>query len=215
MEQACELIEPDLSSESADWTDAEVCGKAVEWLLSSDELSCVHPLTISSHSPFDRVSGTMAGLYEDTPEEMRRYLTCIHYADSCIGVLLDRLEAEGMMDKTTVVITGDHIFFHSDKRNSYVPFAEKHGLPISHWNYYVPLIIYSPQERASVRVEEVCYQMDIYPTVLHAIDCASYAWKGLGVNLYEPQAVHQRTIGQNEAYILSDKLIRNNWFEHE
>jgi hypothetical protein len=55
--------------------------------------------------------------------------------------------------------------------------------------------------------------MDIYPTILHLIACEDYYWKGFGVNLLDSVARKNRPISEQEAFILSDKLIRANWFE--
>lgn len=60
---------------------------------------------------------------------------------------------------------------------------------------------------------DTCYQMDIFPTILHLIGCEDYYWKGFGVNLLDSVARNNRVITEHEAFILSDKVIRANWFE--
>jgi hypothetical protein len=55
--------------------------------------------------------------------------------------------------------------------------------------------------------------MDVYPTILHLLDCQSYYWKGFGVNLMEKDAWKNRPIQPAEAQQLSDKLIRANYFK--
>ena len=57
--------------------------------------------------------------------------------------------------------------------------------------------------------------MDIYPTVLSLLGCSDYYWKGLGINIlneYQNDNLDIRTITEENAFILSDKLIRNNFF---
>ena len=54
--------------------------------------------------------------------------------------------------------------------------------------------------------------MDAYPTILHLIGCENYYWKGLGVNLLDSVGRSNRPITEQDAYILSDKLIRANYF---
>lgn len=205
-----ELYEPESISEETWWNDLDLCTQAGDWLTASDSLSCTMVLTVSSHAPFDKVDIDVPAITPDAPTMMRRYLSCIHYADSCIGLLLDTLAAHGRMANTTVVITSDHIFFHGSRRRDFVPYAQAHGLPISEWNYNVPLIVYAPAIAAGGEVNDQCYQMDIFPTILHAIGCSSYAWQGLGIDLYQPAT--PRILYQDDAYHLSDKLIRNNWF---
>ena len=83
---------------------------------------------------------------------------------------------------------------------------------ISSKENYCPLIIYSPQIEGNVQIDELCYQMDIFPTILHLIGCEDYYWKGFGVNLLDSVARRNRPITEKEAYELSDKLIRSNYF---
>ena len=208
-----EMIEPESVSEQTWWNDEQVCDKAAAWMAQSDSLSCAFVLTISSHAPFEKVSGMTAAVTDDTPYLMGKYLNCMHYTDSCIGALLDQLTEQGKMEHTTVVITSDHAFFHSTRRHPLVSYAQRHDLPITQDDQYVPLIIYSPHSASPVEVSERCYQMDTYSTVLHAIGCDAYTWRGCGVNLFDEDARQHRLLTEEEAYKLSDKLIRNNWFE--
>jgi hypothetical protein len=54
--------------------------------------------------------------------------------------------------------------------------------------------------------------MDIYPTIMHLIGCENYYWKGLGINVMDSTARRNRPITEEDAYELSDKLIRSNYF---
>lgn len=54
--------------------------------------------------------------------------------------------------------------------------------------------------------------MDIYPTILHLIGCDDYYWRGFGVNLLDSAAHHNRPISPDEASVLSDKMIRADYF---
>ena len=209
------LLEPESPAVNTWWNDLDVCTKGAAWIAESDSLSCAQVITVSMHAPFDRVRGEVEEITSDTPDNMRRYLTCLHYTDSCIGVLLDILRERGKMENTTIVISGDHNVFYEGCRREMLPYAQDHNLPISAEDRYMPFIVYSPHINEPVYVEEECYQMDIYPTIMQAIGCESYAWKGLGVNLFDSERREKRLIMPEEAYLLSDKLIRNNWFKNE
>jgi hypothetical protein len=61
--------------------------------------------------------------------------------------------------------------------------------------------------------------MDIYPTCLSLLGAGSYHWQGFGINLLAqpdscsaPELIQKRPIAEDEAYKLSDRLIRNNYF---
>ena len=171
-------------------------------------------ITIATHSPFESIKREYPelNLPDDTPETLKRYLTCLHYTDSCIGAFMDKFMQSDLANNTSVVITGDHTIFKEAMLGEFVPFAKKHNLSIQNGKNYCPLIIYSPSITEPIRIEDVCYQMDIYPTILSLIGAEGYYWQGFGVNLMDSTARHNRSITEEDAYILSDKLIRSNWF---
>ena len=79
---------------------------------------------------------------------------------------------------------------------------------------YTPLIVYSSDSHKNRVVEDTCYQMDIFPTILHLIGCENYYWHGFGVNLLDSAARNNRTISEEEAYRLSDLIIRSDYFRN-
>jgi phosphoglycerol transferase MdoB-like AlkP superfamily enzyme len=66
-------------------------------------------VTLTSHGPFD---------FENLPKELAlgdlegteagHYLHAVHYTDKAIGLLMDELKANGTLDKSVVVLYGDH-----------------------------------------------------------------------------------------------------------
>jgi hypothetical protein len=56
--------------------------------------------------------------------------------------------------------------------------------------------------------------MDIYPTYSSLLGVDEYHWKGFGINLLSDTTANdpRRLIQEEEAFVLSDKLIRNNYF---
>lgn len=173
---------------------------------------CCQVITISTHTPFNSVTTKKLYFPEDMPTTMLNYLQSFHFADSCIGKMLNGLKNRSLLDNTIVVITGDHTIFKSSMWREFQPFAEKYNYPIPSEESYCPLIIYSPTIKERTVVDELCYQMDIFPTTLHCIGADDYYWKGFGVNLLDSTARHNRKITEDEAYILSDKMIRCDYF---
>ena len=94
----------------------------------------------------------------------------------------------------------------------YQQFAQKYNYPIPADESYCPLLILSPKIKENMKIDELCYQMDIYPTIINLIGEEGYRWKGFGVNLMDSVARHNRPITEADAYILSDKIIRSNYF---
>lgn len=173
---------------------------------------CAQVITVSTHTPF--LSHQCKDLYfrTDIPKTLKNYLHCVHYTDSCIGSVISAIE-ELNMSNCALVITGDHTIYKQSLLREMRVYAEQHNWDIKSGKNYVPLIIYTPQQKEKMRIDDECYQMDIYPTILHLIGCEDYYWKGFGVNLLDSAARHHRPCTEEEAYQLSDKLIRSNWFK--
>ena len=194
--------------------DAEIFDMAYKRFNEIKGLRCIQIITISMHGPFNSVGDVNLPLKDDMPQNMRRYLNCLHYTDSCIGKFLNRLDSESLLSNSTIVVTGDHTVFKKVLLDEFAPFAQKYNYPIPQDESYCPFIVYSPAIQGRVMVDELCYQMDIFPTIMHCIGVDDYYWKGFGVNLMDSTAIHHRSITEKEAYDLSDRLIRSNWFSY-
>jgi arylsulfatase A-like enzyme len=91
-------------------------------------------------------------------EAVRAYLACITFADYCIGVLLDALEASDYKDNTIIILSGDHGFHLGEK---------------THWTKYTlweratltPLIVHVPGLEPG-RSDAPVNLVDIYPTLV-------------------------------------------------
>ncbi len=178
-------------------SDSVVMQRARTLLEEAERPTMVLALTIDTHTPFHSHRDSVVfeqGRYNTSEAD---YLRSVHYTDRQIGRFLEWADTAAVMQNATIVITADHNQFPREKG---------HGL--------CPLIIRSPEITQSVTYAE-CLQMDIFPTVLHAIGQPDYVWRGFGIDLLDEHAAEQlqhRPIRAKEAYLLSDKLIRMNFF---
>lgn len=204
-----ELIEP---TKGEHWADKELVEQMINYIDTVSEPFCVFGITVSSHVPFSYGSVNPMYTVANMPEIMLAYLNCLYYTDSLVGKLVAAVQNnEKLATSTTIVISGDHtIFRNEDKQID--QFALEHNINMKTTSTFTPLIIYSPLIDENVCVTDTCYQMDIYPTILHLIGCEDYYWKGFGANLLDSTARHNRPITEKEAYKLSDKIIRSNYF---
>ena len=206
-----DLIEPEIGDH---WTDAILLNEMSRYVMESDSSFCIVGITIDSHVPFKRGKNNPRYIVPNMPETMSAYLNCLHYTDSCVGVFVDAILNSKYADNTIIIITGDHTCFRTqsgfeDMNN----FAQVNNIDFKSGNTYTPLIIYSPSFTENVQINDTCYQMDIFPTILHLIGCEDYYWKGFGVNLLDSMACHNRPVTEEDACMLSDKLIRANFFK--
>lgn len=169
-------------------------------------------LTIGSHLPFTLCNDLSTLVFPaDMPEYMAHYLQCLQYTDACWGEFLRKVDTDPHLANATICITGDHIIFDNEMRSRFVQYCQTSHSDFAPEQAYTACIIYSPKIEQKQILDEVVYQMDIYPTLRHLIGADEYYWKGFGVNLLDSTAV--RPITAEDAYSLSDKIIRSNYFE--
>lgn len=170
-------------------------------------------ITSSTHSPFTKQSdSSRLSVLDDMPKFMKAYIKSCNYMDESVKILIDHIENDPVFSDYTIVITGDHTIFQDEKRDEFVQYCKEKKLELSVEEAYCPLIVYSPKINGNINITDIAYQMDIYPTILHLIGCEDYYWKGFGVNLLDSVARKNRPITEDEAFELSDKIIRADYF---
>lgn len=205
-----QLIEPEIGEA---WQDLDVINNVLDYSFECGSSFCVLGITITSHVPF--MYGVEHTMHEvnNIPKIMNAYLNCLHYTDSCIGVLLDSVLNSPLADNTMIVITGDHTIFRDEIGFSdMTKYAQENDIDFRAGHTFTPLIIYSPNIDGNIQITDTCYQMDIFPTILHLIGAEDYYWQGLGVNLLDSVARNNRQLTETEAYRLSDLIIRSDYF---
>ena len=194
------------------WEDEDVFDNVINFMDTASQPFCTVGITISSHVPWTHGAEHPVHVIDGMPAKLSAYLNSLAYGDSCIGVLLEHIQhSEKLAENTTLIITGDHTIFRwVDKELD--TYAVKKNLDFRTTKTFTPLIIYSPLIERNILVTDTCYQMDIYPTILHLIGCERYYWKGFGINLMDSAQRHNRPILEKDAIVLSNKLIRSNYF---
>ncbi|MCD8102141.1 MAG: LTA synthase family protein [Alistipes sp.] len=142
----------------------------------------VQVVTYSGHYPFtipDRLA--YISLPADMPELLREYMTVGNYTDHAVGLFLEMLDGEGILENTTVIITGDHEGLANHRQNLARSDAGRGRVSAGQ---YTPLIILNSGARGVY--EPVMGQIDIYPTLLDILGLDGYRWRGLGTSIYDP-----------------------------
>ncbi len=202
------LIEP---SYRKLWSDKEVAGELINFIDTVQGNFCVLGITVSSHVPFSYGSTHEKYKIKDMPVIMSAYLNSMYFADSCIGLIIDRVLGSDLAENTAIVITGDHTVFRTQD-NEFDQFAKNNGVNMETGKTSVPLIVYSKEIGENTVNKELCYQMDVYPTIMDVLGCKNYYWQGFGVSLIDSTGIKQRTVSENEAYSISDLIIRGDYF---
>ena len=122
------------------------------------------------------------------------------------------MDSHKLFDNTLLVLTGDHTIYKDATISQYlIEGAQQAGVSVANGKNYVPFIMIGAGITENRKIEETVYQMDIYPTIMRAIGADDYYWRGFGCNLLADTI--SRRFTEHEAYLLSDKLIRDNTFK--
>ena len=170
-------------------------------------------ITMSTQSPFKGGEMSSLELPHDLPYGMYNYTRGFHVVDAGLAQFLQKIETDPVLAQFTVVITGDHTIFHKERRERFARYTRTHDFPFQVDEGYLPLIIYSPEIKQNTRIEDVCYQSDIYPTMMSLLGAEKYYWQGLGVNILDSAARQNRFASEDELFDLSDRVIMNDWFK--
>jgi choline-sulfatase len=135
----------------------EVVDRGLQWLdlvKGSRFFAWMH--LYDPHSPYEPPE-PYKSLYREHP-----YLGEIAFVDAQVGRVVSYLEAQGLLDKTIVVVTGDHGESLSEHGEA------THGFFVYESTVHVPLIVRAPLSGVSGgrRVRDVVRSVDVMPTVL-------------------------------------------------
>ncbi|WP_411682298.1 LTA synthase family protein [Clostridium thailandense] len=125
-------------------------------------------ITLSSHFPFNDTKGYGnfdVGKYENTL--LGDYLKGIHYTDEQLGNFLDKLEQEGIMKNSIVVVYGDHYAIPNTDVSQLYEFENVTEQTDLTWYMYqkVPMFIHFPNDNHKGVNHTYSGQMDLLPTL--------------------------------------------------
>jgi lipoteichoic acid synthase len=187
-------------------------------------------ITMSNHTPYDlpswlRELNLPSGL-DDT--YLGGYFQSVHYTDKYLGIFLDSLQKDGILDNTVVVIYGDHEGIHK-----YFPDSLKDiNLPQDWWKdnqKQTPLIVYQPGLKGE-EITTVGGEIDTLPTIcyLMGIESKEYSDTAMGRNLlntnksfavlqggeYVGDSGDTKQVEHDKKDLdIADMIIRSNYFD--
>ncbi len=151
----------------------------------------------STHFPYYD-NGPKYQLKTDTTSALNRYLNALNMADHLIEELFQELKSMGELEKTIVVILGDH-----GEGFGKTPQQRLHNHHHSNEVQQTPMVIWQPHLFLSQKIETATSHVDVAPTILNAIK------PHFDLQLFQGEAI-QRSKNQNRKYIFvinsDDKL---------
>ncbi len=186
-------------------------------------------VTLSTHSPFELPEQYKELKLSDELNSSRLggYFQCLNYTDKHIGIMLERLEKDGLLENTVIAVTGDHEgihkYFPDDPKK--LSNAEEGWLDN---DKKLPLLIYHKGLEAK-EIKVTGGQVDLLPTLayLMGVEEKDYIYTAMGRNLLKTNknyaVLRDRTVVGSpdeadkqlaiEGMELSDIIIRGNYFK--
>jgi phosphoglycerol transferase MdoB-like AlkP superfamily enzyme len=125
-------------------------------------------VTLSSHYPYEDAKGY--GDFDITGYEgtiLGDYFKGIHYADEQLGMFLDKLEKEGLMDNSVIVLYGDHNAIPKEYIDQLYKFENIENATDLQWYQLqkVPMFVHFPKDQYKGVNHTYSGQMDLSPTI--------------------------------------------------
>lgn len=157
-------------------SDLEMISATADEYIRKDKPFHAYYMTVSGHLEYTFSGNAMANKNKaavehlKASERVKAYLACHKELDKAMELLLKKLEAAGVADKTLIVIAPDHYPYGlEDKENKdkYHYFSEVlgHNVETNFELYKSALIMYTPSMTESVEIDKYCSSLDIIPTL--------------------------------------------------
>lgn len=147
-------------------------------------------MTTSNHRPFTYPDGKI-----DIPSGSGRE-GAVKYTDYAIGAFLKKIKNKPWYKNTVIVIVADHC----------ASSAGKNEIDIS--KYHIPAMIVNLQDKQSLKIDKMCSQIDLYPTLFNFLGW-KYTSNLYGKNVISDNYIPRIFVGtyQKLAYMENDDLV--------
>jgi hypothetical protein len=162
-------------------SDLEMISATADEYITKDSRFHAYYMSVSGHLDYafslNSMSNKNKKLVENLPysDTAKAYIACNIELDRAMELLLSKLEAAGVADKTLIVISPDHYPYGlEDKENEdqYHYFSELAGHKIdpNFELYKSVLLMYSPSMKKAVEVDKYCSSLDVLPTISNLLN---------------------------------------------
>ena len=150
-------------------SDLEMMEQSIDDYLGQEQFHAYY-MTFSGHYKYDRYINGIAELNWDLVKDLeysdpaKAFLSCNIELDKSLQYLMERLEAEGVADKTAIVLAGDHFPYGLTDEQ----YSELIGYEIDKFSKFKStLIFWVGGLEENIVVDEYCCNVDVLPTILN------------------------------------------------
>jgi len=216
---------PKASTTSWGLLDEYLMQYSAQWLKKHDkDPQFLTLFTITNHHPWNLPSHYQAPAFpQGLNATYRKYLGTFHYSDASLGLFVDLLEEQGLLEKSILFILGDHGYPMGEHDSNF--FEQRY---LYDENIRVPLLVYAKGRIAEPKViSSPSSQMDLVPTVMdlfklngfnHAIGSSlmreakdrriffhnPYVFKNFGCRINNHKFIYTRLSQEVELYDLAN-----------
>ena len=156
---------------SSSWpaSDLEMMEQSVDDYIGQEQFHAYY-MTFSGHYRYDTSTNIIARTNWDQVKDLsyskasRAYLSCNIELEKGMAYLMQRLEEEGVADKTAIVLAGDHFPYGLTDAQ----YSELVGYEIDKFNKFKStLIFWVGGMDENIVVDEYCCNVDVLPTILN------------------------------------------------
>ena len=159
-------------------SDLEMINGTADDFISSDKPFHAYYMTVSGHLEYDKTNAMVRKNWDlvkdlDVPDKVKAYYAANIELDKAVGVLMEKLEAAGVADKTVIAITPDHYPYGLEEgkdektKYKYFDFFAGHKIDTDFELYKSNFLIYCPSVAQPVTVTKYCSSLDVLPTLLN------------------------------------------------
>lgn len=157
-------------------SDLEMIAASADDYITADKQFHAYYMSVSGHMDYDFNGNAMSKKNQsavakmNASEKVKAYMACNIELDKAMKLLLEKLEAAGVAQKTLIVIAPDHYPYGLEDKESedkYHYFSEilGHDVETNFELYKSALIMYTPSMTEAVDVDKYCSSLDILPTL--------------------------------------------------
>ena len=149
-------------------SDLEMMEQSVDDYIGQEQFHAYY-MTFSGHYKYDTSNELVVKNWKqaiDLPfsRKARSYISCNLELENALAYLMQRLEEEGVADRTAIVLVGDHFPYGLEDEE----YSELVGYEIDSFSKYKStLIFWVGGLEENIVVDEYCCNVDILPTILN------------------------------------------------
>jgi len=207
----CKFMGDGMSFSSA-WpaSDLEMMEQSVDDYIN-DERFCTYYMTFSGHGNYTtdnimvyrNINEVSSKIDTYLPTSAIGYLSCNYELEKAMAYLLQRLEEAGQLDRTVIVLTGDHYPYYLTDAGYEALTGE--SMDPDFESYKSTCIIYNAGMEEDIVVDTPCCNVDILPTILNLFgityDSRLYAGSDIfGNDMHIAQLYNRSFITENVKY---------------